>query len=178
MQAYHVVAWHQLMLLVPEYVAYDPFYRVARHCPWRQSFRYDHSQARVLRWQCACVCSGRVQHEQSPSGDTPAFQGINVFRGAVQARRRRECGTHCQSWPGPFNRANHADAYTARRLRPLARRALITARPPRVFMRTKKPWVRLRRVTEGWKVRFIGDPNIKELTRRTPRVGAYYVLKF
>lgn len=38
---------------------------------------------------------------------------------------------------------------TARRLRPLARRALMTARPPRVFMRTRKPWVRARRVFEG-----------------------------
>ena len=41
-------------------------------------------------------------------------------------------------------------------LRPLARRARMTLRPPRVFIRTKKPWVRLRRVTEGWNVRFIG----------------------
>ena len=32
----------------------------------------------------------------------------------------------------------------------------MTLRPPRVFIRTKKPWVRLRRVTEGWNVRFIG----------------------
>jgi hypothetical protein len=31
----------------------------------------------------------------------------------------------------------------------------MTARPPRVFMRTKKPWVRARRVFEGWYVRFI-----------------------
>ena len=31
----------------------------------------------------------------------------------------------------------------------------MTLRPPRVFIRTKKPWVRLRRVTEGWNVRFI-----------------------
>jgi len=30
------------------------------------------------------------------------------------------------------------------RARPLARRALITARPPRVCMRARKPWVRLR----------------------------------
>ena len=44
---------------------------------------------------------------------------------------------------------------TARRLRPLARRALITARPPRVFMRIRKPWVRARRILEGWYVRFI-----------------------
>ena len=40
--------------------------------------------------------------------------------------------------------------YTASRLRPLARRALMTARPPRVFMRTRKPWVRARRILEGW----------------------------
>jgi hypothetical protein len=39
---------------------------------------------------------------------------------------------------------------TARRLRPLARRALITARPPRLFMRTRKPWVRARRTLEAW----------------------------
>lgn len=39
---------------------------------------------------------------------------------------------------------------TARRARPLARRALMTARPPRVFMRSRKPCVRARRVFEGW----------------------------
>ncbi len=38
---------------------------------------------------------------------------------------------------------------TAKRLRPLARRALMTARPPTVFIRARKPWVRLRRTTEG-----------------------------
>jgi len=38
---------------------------------------------------------------------------------------------------------------TARRARPLARRALITARPPRVFMRSRKPCVRARRVFDG-----------------------------
>jgi len=43
-----------------------------------------------------------------------------------------------------------SQAQTASRLRPLARRALMTARPPLVFMRTKKPWVRARRVFEGW----------------------------
>ena len=42
------------------------------------------------------------------------------------------------------------DTQTARRLRPLARRERITARPPRDFWRTRKPCVRLRRRTEGW----------------------------
>ena len=38
---------------------------------------------------------------------------------------------------------------TLSRARPFARRARMTARPPRVFMRTRKPWVRWRRVFEG-----------------------------
>lgn len=44
---------------------------------------------------------------------------------------------------------NGGKTQTARRTRPLARRALITARPALVFMRARKPWVRLRLVTEG-----------------------------
>jgi len=39
--------------------------------------------------------------------------------------------------------------YTLSFARPLARRALITARPPLVFIRARKPWVRLRLTTEG-----------------------------
>ena len=42
------------------------------------------------------------------------------------------------------------DPQTARRLRPLARRALMTARPPRDFIRTRNPWVRARRTLEAW----------------------------
>lgn len=36
-----------------------------------------------------------------------------------------------------------------KRARPLARRALITARPARVLMRCLKPWVRLRLILLG-----------------------------
>ena len=43
-----------------------------------------------------------------------------------------------------------ASVYKPKRERPLARRAAITARPPLVFMRTRKPCVRARRVLEGW----------------------------
>lgn len=43
----------------------------------------------------------------------------------------------------------------ARRLRPFARRRLITFRPPLVFIRLRKPWVRRRDVFEGWNVRFM-----------------------
>src|SRR5690606_32977233 len=62
----------------------------------------------------------------------------------------------CRRKPG--SESKPVRAQTARRLRPLARRALMTARPPRVFMRTRKPWVRARRVLEGWYVRFMGIP--------------------
>lgn len=39
--------------------------------------------------------------------------------------------------------------HTAKRARPLARRARKTARPPRVFRRARNPWVRWRRVLDG-----------------------------
>ncbi len=46
-------------------------------------------------------------------------------------------------------------AQALRRARRLARRALMTARPARVRIRSRKPWVRLRFSMLGWKVRFM-----------------------
>lgn len=43
---------------------------------------------------------------------------------------------------------------TARRLRPLARRRLSTARPDRVCIRARNPWVCFRLLLWGWYVRF------------------------
>jgi hypothetical protein len=40
--------------------------------------------------------------------------------------------------------------YSPTRRRPRARRLRNTARPPRVRLRTRKPWRRARRVFEGW----------------------------
>src|SRR6187551_17492 len=48
----------------------------------------------------------------------------------------------------------HGAVYADRRLRPLARRRLRIAWPPRVDMRARKPCLRLRRRTFGWYVRF------------------------
>jgi hypothetical protein len=42
------------------------------------------------------------------------------------------------------------NGYNPRRRRPRARRLRSTARPPRVRLRTKKPWRRARRVLDGW----------------------------
>jgi len=41
-------------------------------------------------------------------------------------------------------------AQTARRLRPFLRRRLMMARPCRVRIRRRKPWVRFRRRLFGW----------------------------
>jgi hypothetical protein len=46
---------------------------------------------------------------------------------------------------------------TPNRFRPFARRRLSTRRPPLVSIRTRNPWVRLRRRVFGWKVRFIDE---------------------
>jgi hypothetical protein len=43
----------------------------------------------------------------------------------------------------------------ASRTRPFARRAESTLRPPTLFIRARKPCVRLRLTTEGWNVRFM-----------------------
>jgi len=40
--------------------------------------------------------------------------------------------------------------YSPMRRRPRARRLRNTARPPRVRLRTRKPWRRARRVLDGW----------------------------
>jgi hypothetical protein len=53
-----------------------------------------------------------------------------------------------------------ARVHTASLLRPLRRRAERTARPERVRIRTRKPWVRLRRRLFGWKVRFIRNAEL------------------
>ncbi len=51
-------------------------------------------------------------------------------------------------------RGRHHHRYADNRLRPRARRAAITLRPPTVSMRARKPWRRLRTIFEGWYVRF------------------------
>lgn len=65
-------------------------------------------------------------------------------------------------------RAQRTQATTAtnqalRRDRPLARRALIMARPPRVLMRARNPWVRFLFTSLGWKVRFIVSGSCQEI---------------
>ena len=74
---------------------------------------------------------------------------------AKSARLRRRAGCGSTGWPA------QADS----RLRPLARRAERMARPARVRMRRRKPWVLARRRLFGWKVRLLTE----ELQTRSPR---------
>jgi hypothetical protein len=54
------------------------------------------------------------------------------------------------------------NGYNPRRRRPRARRLRNTARPPRVLLRTRKPWRLARRVFDGWYVRFMAVPSAKK----------------
>ena len=96
---------------------------------------------------------GSVQRKQARAF-IDRVEGETV-QGEMRRLGHRSAGQHgLELLPGPqpldHRRASTDRAQTARRLRPLARRALMTARPPRVFMRTRKPWVRARRILEGW----------------------------
>ena len=55
----------------------------------------------------------------------------------------------------PEHRRSATANQGASRARPFARRAERTLRPPTLFIRARKPCVRLRLTTEGWNVRFM-----------------------
>jgi len=59
-------------------------------------------------------------------------------------------------------------AHADRRARPLRRRAEMMARPARVRIRRRKPWVRLRRRLLGWNVRLVNGrtPTSSECARQ------------
>ena len=55
----------------------------------------------------------------------------------------------------PSSRLCLSLCYAVRTVRPLARRALMIARPLLVAIRARNPCVRLRLIWLGWKVRFM-----------------------
>lgn len=75
-------------------------------------------------------------------------QNDKIF--TLSSRREGACELCFTTQRRPARQPEARRLQTAKRARPLARRALITARPPRVFMRSRKPCVRARRVLEGW----------------------------
>jgi len=109
--------------------------------------------ARPYRTKCSVRAHGRKRKTDENSSvfkSLAAFgklaaRAINV--NSIERSRRSRLASHGHKHER--RRRDHYRPQTARRLRPFARRALMTLRPPAVFMRTRKPWVRLRRVTDG-----------------------------
>lgn len=98
------------------------------------------------------------QHAQ-PRGPclTPAYverEAIESAPGAF-AQQALELRFLPQPAAGIQPEALFVRGYNPRRRRPLARRLAITLRPPGVRLRTRNPWVRARRVLEGWYVRLV-----------------------
>lgn len=91
-----------------------------------------HHQAQTGMWQTVFP----PMHTKKPSTQ---FLPRSEDRGKVGRFRQTRGTRKTRAWR----------THTARRLRPLARRARITERPPRLRIRTRKPWVRLRRTLEG-----------------------------
>ena len=84
---------------------------------------------------------------------TAALLYVNVFRALAEplalGKRRGAQGRYFFA------------IVTTRRLRPLARRRLITWRPWCVFIRFRKPWVRFRRMLDGWYVRLLTSASFR-----------------
>ena len=105
--------------------------RLADHCLHIHDIKH-------IAVQCEVFCSGNNGSSKHRLKLGPGLKPLHRMQASARSGRL----------------AKNA-AYTARRLRPFARRAAITARPPRVFMRVKKPCVRARLTLEGWYVRFM-----------------------
>jgi len=91
---------------------------------------------------CGALCHRVVQQRGQAACASGLPSGNEILWEAIP------CAASQSSW-------SYLDAaVTPRRLRPLARRRPITRRPPRVFMRARKPWVRFRLILCGWYVRF------------------------
>jgi hypothetical protein len=134
------------LLFQAERLAHEAPDPVPRHRTGRETLGHDEREARVVE----------------RTGEPVEVEAGGAYHLAALQRRGDRCGTEpllaaqALSAPQPVVEARSERQTTPSRARPLARRARITARPPRVRMRTRKPCVRLRRTTEGWNVRFIG----------------------
>lgn len=132
----YIVALLQIVPKKPEGLAGQATKAVSVNCPGPCVPSGDHAKART----------GVARHGMQPNAVGTAAPAAGEHRGNL----------HLAVQPVlPGKSELRARPQTESRARPRARRARITARPPRVRMRTRKPWVRFLRTTEGWKVRFI-----------------------
>lgn len=139
-------------LAVPEQLAHQPLCTVPGHRPSKASGR-DDPQAVLVKAVRPCTerqvaATGPLtlplhsQELRAPPNPFTARKGPSHQPARLRKRRRTT-----NTWPTVY--------VTASRFRPFARRFLRIWRPDRVFIRARKPWVRLRRRLFGWYVRFI-----------------------
>ena len=120
-------------------------------------------------------CSARPRHRRRVRRrDRPASPGLSRWwpgsappgcsdppaRHAVRSPRSRPTDA-CAVRRGA-RLADQAERFS----RPLRRRAAMMARPARVRMRRRKPWVFARRRLFGWKVRFDTSSSVRSLGHR------------
>lgn len=98
---------------------------------------------------------GCSAHRQQRADRPPSCRAWHVALASLPAGTRRGCVL--ADGAAATNGLGQAD----RRSRPLPRRAARTARPARVLMRVRKPWVLARRRLLGWKVRFMAESSGK-----------------
>ena len=110
----------------------------------------------VVATRCNCSLCRRI------GGPWVYFEfGTVKIDGHPESTPRRPCASR-RVWP----------RQTVRRLRPRSRRRFNTARPPRVLMRSRKPWTFFLRRLCGWNVRFtVGMPLFEWVILRSTRVG-------
>jgi len=85
MQPEHKVARGQVVAHMAKRFPYDAFERVAGNRFGGKPLGDNHSKTGACRFGRSFT--RRCNNEHRPSSDTLAFQGGNVFGGAVQARR-------------------------------------------------------------------------------------------
>jgi hypothetical protein len=130
---YQQVHGAQLFLLQAECFANAALYAIALDCPCGVLFRHQNAQP----WKSR-IASLEEKAVAGQIASRPLAQQAFELRFLPQPASRIETETLA------------ARGYSPRRRRPLARRLRSTARPPRVPLRTRKPWRRARRVLEGW----------------------------
>lgn len=131
----HVVHGSQLGAPQAKCLSYLPPDPVAQDSPRRHPARNSQPQSRGVRRRV-------MNPEQRVAVRVPGCKDPRKITARQQPGRTR------QSEPRMHGR-NYRPGLAARRLRPLARRALMIARPDLVAMRARKPWRRSRLILLG-----------------------------
>ena len=140
--SYHNVDGRYLVHVRTESLANLSLQCISLHCSLYKAFW--HCDAEPCETQSVWL-PGSVETSYGTSSFTA--QRIHIVACRHETARARE-----PARTAPEGRTNRQ---ALRRARPLARRALMTARPPRVRIRARNPWVRLRLTSLGWNVLFM-----------------------